>query len=247
MKISDSAIEYVESRIAVGALTAEQIAWLVAHWQTTHGLVVDGKPGPITVASILSAIVAESRPGVDGDPDAMPLVRVWPLRTLLDGRAPQITSRYYTRNPERAAPDHRHRGVDLFYRYDAAKDGPVKDGDGGRTGAWFIPDGTHAVAAGAGVVAPAAYTGATSTGMRTWILHENGYATGYFHLRTLEVKPGQHLLPGDPIGIVSDNPADFDAKHLHFELYAGPLAGYPGGSRDPEDFLAGAAHLSAEP
>jgi hypothetical protein len=165
----------------------------------------------------------------------MPRERFWPLRQLRDGREPQITSRHAIHNPERPS----HRGVDMFYRY-VASDPPMRIGDGGRTARWWIPVGTLAVASADGLVEIA---GPSKTGWRVWLSHAGGLRTGYFHLRSLTVKAGEAVKAGSPIGIVGDSPAGYDAAHLHFEVYRGPIKKYPTGTIDPERWLRGAAFL----
>lgn len=170
----------------------------------------------------------------------MPAERCWPLRMLPDGRKPTVTSKHFTRNPERK----NHFGCDLFYRYDPKTDPPMKLGDGGRTQKWWIPNDTVVVAQAEGEVVIA---GNSATGYRAWVRHEGGLATGGFHLTQLFVKIGDSVAPGDPLGIVGDNPRDNDARHLHTELYKGPIIKYPAGTLDPELFWIGAQVLPAIP
>jgi hypothetical protein len=167
----------------------------------------------------------------------LPARRCYPLRALPDGRKPQITSRHKLNNPERST----HYGVDFFYRWQAG-DAAMRIGDGGRTAKWFIPDATFAIAASDGIVTLA---GSSKTGHRVWVQHAGGVYTGYFHMTQIFVKAGDAVKMSEPIGIVGDNPADTDARHLHWELYSGPLAKYPKGTLDPERFLRGASVLAA--
>lgn len=168
----------------------------------------------------------------------LPYHRCWPLRMLADGRRPAITSRHALRNPDRPT----HRGVDLFYRYQQG-DPPMRVGDGGRTGRWWIPDNTWAVAPADGLVELAVNS---RTGHRVWVRHAGGLLTGGFHMTTLAVKPGDAVRMGDPIGVVGDNPADHDARHLHWEVYEGAIGRYPRGTVDPERWLRGAKVLEAD-
>jgi hypothetical protein len=168
----------------------------------------------------------------------LPFHRCWPLRALPDGRRPAITSRHAIHNPERP----NHRGVDLFYRYQPG-DPPMRVGDGGRTGRWWIPDHTWAVAPADGLVELA---GTSRTGHRVWVRHAGGLLTGGFHMTELAVKPGDAVRMGDPIGVVGDNPADHHARHLHWEVYTGPIGRYPKGTVDPERWLRGAKVLGAD-
>ena len=167
----------------------------------------------------------------------LPYRRCYPLRALPDGRKPVITSRHSTHNSERP----NHHGVDFFYPYKAG-DAPMKIGDGGRTTKWHIPNNTWAVAPADGMVEIA---GTSKTGYRVWIRHAGGLLTGGFHMTLLAVKAGEAVKMGDPIGIVGDNPNDHDARHLHWECYAGPIGKYPRGTVDPERFLRGAIVLPA--
>lgn len=169
------------------------------------------------------------------------IARVYPLPVLADLRRPYITSSGHWRNPTRPT----HNGCDLFYRWMATLDPPVKLGDGGATRdpkkpgdpKWFIPDGVCAIAAAPGVVQLA---GDSPTGHRVWIQHADGWRTGYFHLRDLRVVEGQVVTTGTPLGLPGDNPLDRDAKHLHFEV--SPVGRYE--PHDPEEWLEGATYFA---
>lgn len=163
----------------------------------------------------------------------MPARRLYPL-PLYEARKPEITSRHKVHNPSRS----KHYGVDLFYRWRAG-DAAMKIGDGGRTKNWWVPLKTRVLAAADGTVEVA---GVSKTGHRVWILHPGGLRTGYFHLSSLAVKPGEAVKAGTFLGLVGDNPADYDARHLHFEVYKGELKSYPKGTVDPEIFLKGAEY-----
>lgn len=168
----------------------------------------------------------------------LPAKRCYPLRALADGRKPVITSRHAIHNASRST----HYGVDFFFAWKAG-DAAMRIGDGGRTARWFIPDRTWAVAPAGGIVTLA---GASKTGHRVWIQHAGGLYTGGFHMTEIVVKAGDAVKMGDPIGVVGDNPIDTDARHLHWELYAGDLGKYPRGTLDPERFLQGANVLPAD-
>lgn len=168
----------------------------------------------------------------------LPYRRCYPLRALPDGRLPVITSRHSTHNPKRPT----HHGVDFFYSWRGEADAPVKIGDGGRTAKWVIPDNTWAIAPADGMIELA---GSSKTGHRVWIRHAGGLLTGGFHMTKLAVGSGDAVKLGDPIGIVGDNPADNDARHLHWECYSGKLSQYPRGTIDPERFLRGVQVLPA--
>lgn len=217
--------EYLAAELAAGRLTHATLARIVGEYQLMTGLVADGRPGPATLEMLDHQSVFH---------------KVYPLAVLPDMRKPEITSQYKTRNPAR--PD--HNGVDLFYRYDPAKDPPVKVGDGaaarGKDGKpkWWIPEDAPAIAAAPGRVSAASNS---KTGWRVWIEHADGHRTGYFHLRNVRVAVGQYVEIGKPLGEVGDNPADLDAEHLHFEV--SPLDRYE--PMDPEMWLQGATYHHA--
>ena len=162
----------------------------------------------------------------------MSVFACWPLRPLPDGREPQITSGHSVRNPDRP----RHWGVDLFYRWCTA-DGAVKIGDGGATRGkdgkpkWFIPDRCEAIAVNKGKVAR---SGKSKTGYYCWLEIAPNLFAGYFHLSSLLVTANDHVVAGQVIGIVGDNPVDSDARHLHFELHSGDTKNHPRGTIDPQ-------------
>lgn len=226
-----SARDYIAGELAAGRITPDHVEELTRFYQAGHGLLVDGKPGPATRATLEAELAA--RRGPLPFPD-----RVWPLKVLPDGRRPVITSGHFVRNPDRK----NHNGVDLFYRYAPGTDAPMKVGDGGRTrSGWFIPDNTPAIAVARGRVELA---GSSRTGLRVWIDVGAGWHVGYFHLTRLDVKVGDLVERGTPIGIVGDNPVDVDARHLHFEIYLGDLDQYPRGTRDPQPILEAATLLT---
>lgn len=218
-----TADEYNERQLATRKLLPSDVTKLVRYWQVGHQLEPDGQAGPKTIASLV------------GPRQGWP--RCYPLRALADGRKPQITSGHATVNPSRPT----HRGVDLFYPREAG-DPAMPIGDGGRERDWWIPDGTIAIAAVAGVVTRA---GPSATGYHAWIAIDDEWRIGYFHLSRLDVQIGQRVELGAPIGVVGDNPKDRDARHLHFELYRGGLSSYPAGTCDPAPLLAGALILPA--
>lgn len=99
------------------------------------------------------------------------------------------------------------------------------------------PQGTPVCAAADGVVV---YTGFDKNGYGKYvrISHEK-YETLYAHLSEIEVKPRQVLHVGDRLGL-SGSTGYSTGPHLHFELRIPwqPVAGYPGGARDPMPYLA---------
>ena len=191
--------EYNAAQLASGELSLAHVTALVKAWQAAHGLVSDGKAGPLTIASLTPA----------------PFVLHCPLPVLADGRRAVITSEF------RPSDRPNHNGVDLFYRWSVG-DKPDFVGDRGAAGTntdgspkWVIPYGTQALAAAPGVVLSA---GSSPPGYRCWVNHGNGLRSGYFHLLALKVATGQRVAAGAALGLVGDNPSDHDGRHLHFEL-----------------------------
>lgn len=190
--------DYNATQLAAGELTWGDITKMVRLWQRSHGLTEDGMAGPNTLATF--------------GPER------WigcPLPVLEDGRRAVVTSEF------RPADRPNHNGVDLFYSHRTG-DKPDFVGDKGCAGrradgrpAWVVPYGTVAIAAAPGKVQIA---GNSATGYRVWIDHNNGLRTGYFHLLDVRVTVGQELELGAVLGLVGDNPADHDGRHLHFEL-----------------------------
>jgi hypothetical protein len=103
------------------------------------------------------------------------------------------------------------------------------------------PLGTPVGAAADGVVV---HTGVDKNGYGKYvrISHEK-YETLYAHLSEIEVKPRQALHTGDRLGL-SGSTGNSTGPHLHFELRIPwePLAGYPGGARDPMPYLKAISH-----
>lgn len=54
----ERARRYIERQLAAGALTADDVALLAARYQAAQGLVVDGMPGPATLARLRAASAA---------------------------------------------------------------------------------------------------------------------------------------------------------------------------------------------
>lgn len=209
--------EFNRREVEAGNLTWPMIAELVRFWQAGHDLAADGRAGSMTQRSLMH----------------VPLRKVLPLAALADGRQPVITSSFRSSNPSRPT----HNGCDFFYRW-LDSDPEMELGDGGaiKVGGkrrWWIPPGTVARAAAAGLVSQA---GPTGTGHRCWVEHADGMRSGYFHLTDLLVRPGQVVAAGAPLGHIGDNPKDHDATHLHFEV--SPIQTYA--PVDPEPWLAGA-------
>lgn len=210
--------DYIHQQIVDGKLTMAHIALLVRDFQTIEtGLVVDGKPGPKTIARIDEILSKQQAAGVATKHEPSTPVLSVPMPVLADGRHAVMTSGFHTVNPDRPT----HNGADFFYHWKEG-DKPDKVGDGGAAGRdangkpkWVVPFGVEAIAAADGKVQIA---GNSATGYRLWIDHGNGWRTGYFHLQNLNVSVGQEVFKGQPLGRIGDNPKDTDGRHLHFEL-----------------------------
>lgn len=217
--------DYNQLELVSGRLTIAEITALVRFFQEHNGLDPDGKAGPRTQAEI-DKLLAPVAPL----PDHANKFLFSPMMRLVDGRTAVITSSF--KPPDRP----KHVGIDLFYPWKVG-DKPDFVGDKGGAGKqpngrpkWVVPYGVYAYAAAAGRIQIA---GASPTGFRCWIDHGNGLRSGYFHLLSLTVATGQTVAAGQPLGLVGDNPADHDGRHLHFEL--SPVDRYA--PIDPEPYL----------
>lgn len=76
------------------------------------------------------------------------------------------------------------------------------------------PTGSPVTASAAGTVKRAGWAGAY--GRMIEIRHDNGVSTRYAHLSKIEVSVGQHVEPGDEIGLVGTTGRS-TGSHLHFE------------------------------
>lgn len=210
----------------------DELPFLIACWQAQHGLVVDGCYGPKTLASVTRVLL-----GFPGEEPKPTMPKCWPLAKLPDGRKPYVTSGMGSKygGPNTSRPG--HYGVDMFYRY-LDTDAPMKVGDGGRTKTWWVPQGTPAIAAADGVVSRASMI---KTGLRVAVAHADGHETLYIHLKELFVKVGDKVTMGQRLGLVGDNPAGYDARHLHFEVRK--IGAERPAVLDPEAWLKGAVYL----
>ncbi len=207
--------DYNHAELVAGRLTMAHITELVRFWQTESqsGLSPDGMFGPKTRAEVDVALGRHAMPVVPFLSSPMP--KLGSVNSQY--RVAQITSGHHSVNPDRP----NHNGCDFFYRWQPGdlpnfvgdKGGATKQKDG--TPKWVVPYGVNAIAAASGKVQIA---GNSMTGYRCWIDHGNGWRTGYFHLLDLRVHVGQEVKIGAPLGLVGDNPADHDGRHLHFEL-----------------------------
>jgi murein DD-endopeptidase MepM/ murein hydrolase activator NlpD len=201
--------DYNKAEFVAGRLTINHVTRLVERFQNEEGLDVDGFFGPKTRARLDDRTSA--------DPIlTLPTFRLAsPLPTLADGRRAKITSSFRPKD----RPN--HVGVDLFYEWRPG-DKPDFVGDKGCAGRkpngepkWVVPYNINMIAPADGVVQIA---GNSKTGYRLWIDHQNGLRSGGFHLLDLKVNIGDVVEIGAPLGLVGDNPADNDGRHLHFEL-----------------------------
>jgi murein DD-endopeptidase MepM/ murein hydrolase activator NlpD len=85
-------------------------------------------------------------------------------------------------------------------------------------------------AAAAGTVAAADYDG--GYGNKVDIDHGNGYHTWYAHLSKFIAQPGEHVVKGQPIGLVGSTGFS-TGPHLHYQVMLN------GAAIDPTPFLAG--------
>jgi murein DD-endopeptidase MepM/ murein hydrolase activator NlpD len=203
---------------------------LVKYFQRDNDLAQDGIVGPITRAAL-------DRVMPDTDAFTEELKNRLFVAIFLSGTSkwglPLVTSGFKTRNPSRP----NHEGCDFFFRYNANM-GPavVKDGEAaGSTGKpkWFIPKGTKALCAMSGIVKSVTLL---KTGIAIWVEHvvaDRKVFTGYFHLTSAEVRPGQAIDQNYFLGDVGDNPVDNDARHLHFQL----SFDRPGNNVDPQLYI----------
>ena len=122
-----------------------------------------------------------------------------------------------------------HRGVDI----DASVGEPVR----------AVADGVVQFA-GADMPGALAARDLTPRQLRRWraramgpggffvrVVHDGGVRTGYFHLHTYNVVPGQAVKAGDIIGRVGLTGVKSSASHLHFEVHQNGELG------DPVSFL----------
>jgi len=80
------------------------------------------------------------------------------------------------------------------------------------------PAGTPVMSLGDGVVTYAGWGGDYGNVVR--LLHRGGIATWYAHLSRVDVTRGQHVKPGDVVGLVGST-GNATGPHLHFEVRAG--------------------------
>jgi murein DD-endopeptidase MepM/ murein hydrolase activator NlpD len=64
------------------------------------------------------------------------------------------------------------------------------------------------------------------------VMHEGGVRSGYFHLNSFRVEPGQTVRAGEIIGTVGRTGIKVSGSHLHFEVHK------DGDLKDPARFLS---------
>lgn len=118
-----------------------------------------------------------------------------------------------------------HHGVDVMYRPDG--------------GAWAVPEGTPALAAGPGRVVR---VDTTARGVGVVVQHAPTVApsrslwTYYQHLTEAHVSVGEAVRAGQVVGIVGADPTDPQGlRHLHFEVWSGGWTD----SIDPAPLMSG--------
>jgi murein DD-endopeptidase MepM/ murein hydrolase activator NlpD len=158
---------------------------------------------------------------------------VWPLPRLGDGRRPEISDGFSAD----ATPSHRrHVGVDMMYRRRKSEPGTLPRG----TRHYYLPEGTHALAARDGVVGRAE---TIATGGVVRLDHGHGLSTVYHHLASIDVVQDQRVTRGQPLGLVGGaprtSPGVYGLVHLHYEIWAATAAGGPRPWRhvDPAPYL----------
>jgi murein DD-endopeptidase MepM/ murein hydrolase activator NlpD len=189
------------------------------------------RPDPVTIAasSVPTSEIAALSP--DG--------WIWPVPRFEDGRAPRISDGW---GSPRDRSRRRHRGVDVMFRRAHAREWEGRFPPGTPNGSpWhFMPDGTPALAARAGLVR---WVKKTPRGFEVVIAHSPSWSTFYAHLERPLVRVGQSVIAGQAIGIIGGSPIDpRGLKHLHFELRWG---GTSAGAVDPAPHMARWAVLAA--
>jgi len=106
----------------------------VREFQTTYGLGVDGKPGPLTQALLIEAINAGEEPAVEPTPVPEPVPADDPTLFVIDTKLESITSRPDFKKPMVLVEQERSSGIDrpqgFAYGYDIYQDQRTLGGDG---------------------------------------------------------------------------------------------------------------------
>jgi len=218
MRVKD-AIEFNQAQVAAGKLTPEHVAWLVEHFQSTHGLTDDGKAGDLQTIPALEKYILAQQPAAP-DPAAVLSAWYWPL-CARRGLRPKVSNKFGARRDDGRR---RHAGVDIMFP--RAQRGAVKKPD--YLADWFLPSDQEVpvLAIGRGTVVGARW-GIALNGERVLSVtidhgHVSGYGTlgsFYLHCARLLVRPGDRVEGGQPIAIAGHTATD--TTHLHFEIFTG--------------------------
>lgn len=133
---------------------------------------------------------------------------IHPVPRLSPDEPPRTSDSY-----DRFGSDGRvHKGSDLMYRRPAK--GPVALPT--HSAHYFMPNGIPALAIMDGKVTASNFIG---TGGRTKIAHADGLESGYYHLQKLNLRVGQGVKAGQPVGLIYHNPEGYRLNHLHFAMW----------------------------
>ena len=139
------------------------------------------------------------------------------------GELPVISSGYH--DPNRPG----HEGSDVMYR--RAQPGAPSLPSYSQN--YYMPDAKiPAMAISDGVV-----TASADVSKGGWIriyYPALDLSTDYMHLRRRRVSAGDTVLAGQPVGVISYNPTDYQLSHLHFQVRPGK----DGSTVDPAPYLA---------
>jgi hypothetical protein len=158
---------------------------------------------------------------------------VWPVPTIGD-RAAVISDGWGSPRRKEDGGTRPHLGADIMFKRRSRTDlvDVHKPGTPNGTRWFYMPDGVPALAIAAGEVRRAR---PTQRGFSVVIRHANGWASYYTHLEHLQVKRGDLVEAGQPIGVIGYDPTTRQKiRHLHFELWSG---GTRRGVVDPAPYL----------
>jgi murein DD-endopeptidase MepM/ murein hydrolase activator NlpD len=141
---------------------------------------------------------------------ALPFAAVVPTPRY-KGRTPKTSSGF--RSTDRPS----HDGVDLMFKRIPFDPGPPQGAVPFTSRGHFHPEGLPALALGPGVVST---SGQITTGGYVVIEHPGGWTSQYMHLARRDVKVGDRVKTGQPIGIIGfdTRPGGYKLIHLHFQL-----------------------------
>jgi hypothetical protein len=168
---------------------------------------------------------------------------VWPVPSLGDRRA-VISDGWGSARRKADGGTRPHLGADIMFKRRSRTDlvEVHRPGTPNGTRWFFMPDGVPALAIAAGEVRRAK---PTRRGFSVVIRHANGWASYYTHLEQLQVKRGDLVEAGQPIGVIGYDPTTRQKiRHLHFELWSG---GTRRGVVDPAPYLDAWQRVELEP